>query len=313
MAHERRLNLGIALNAIFKAASASILAVCVAAIGIKIALGAGYIEPTPGQSPHGGYSSTSNRCKVCHAVHLATGSFRLLRDNSASTECDYCHGTSGVANTKPITLTENGHGLPSGTSGTIYAPDDLADTSTPSAARFSIDAAAWGCASCHSVHNANTIQLVDVGGGNTTKLLKKYPNPNKTQASNYTDYDPSSTNQRLSNWCSACHNANIGLHTTAKNYSASTYYYGHDASASGGANSSATYGNPASWNVAPGDGVNDGPKCYQCHRADGNDSTPDFPHSGPAPSLLATGTVSGGGTPQLDNACLSCHAASNLP
>ena len=295
------------MNAIARAIAGSAIFLLLWIALQAIAQGAGYISPTPGQSPHGGYTSTTNRCKVCHAVHLATGSYRLLRDNSASTECDYCHGTSGVANTKPITLNENGHGLPAGTTGTVYAPDDLADTSTPSAARFSIDAGSWGCASCHSVHNANTIQLVDVGGGTSTKLLKKYPNPNKTLASNYTDYDPSSTTQRLSNWCSGCHNANIGLHTSPKAYSPSTNYYGHDASASGGANSSATYGNPATWSIAPADGVNNGPRCDQCH------VSPNFPHSGPAPSLLASDTVSSTGTPQLDSACLSCHSTSSLP
>lgn len=280
-------------------------------LGGASAWAAGYVAPTAGDSPHGGYTSTTNKCKVCHAVHLSTGSYRLLRDNSASTECDFCHGTSGVANTRPVRLDQNGHGLPSGTTGTIYAPDDLEDTATPSAARFSTDAASWGCASCHSVHNANTIQLTDVGGGTSTKLLKKYPNPNKTSSAGYTNYDPSSATQELSNWCSGCHNANIGLHTAAKMLSAGAVYYGHDASPDGGVNAGATYGNPATWSVDPTDGSNNGPSCKQCHQGDGDAATAyDFPHSsGTTPSLLKSGSE----TTTLDGVCTSCHETSLMP
>lgn len=266
----------------------------------------------PGESPHGGYATTTNKCKTCHAVHLATGSYNLLRTDDPSTQCNVCHGLSGLANTKPIVLDQNGHGLPPGTTGVIYAPDDLADTSTPSAARFRVNASEWGCESCHSVHGANTIQLVDVGGGTNTKLLKKFPNPNKTADENYTDYKPvsSPTTQRLSNWCSACHNANIGLHTVAKEYNSGTHYYGHDTSATAAAG---VYGDPNSWNglINPNDGINNGPSCKQCHLGNGDTSTAyGFPHSSStAPSMLdATSSASG-----LDGVCLSCHKLSNLP
>ena len=34
-------------------------------------------------SPHGGFSSTSNLCKTCHAVHLAgESSYRMLKDGT---------------------------------------------------------------------------------------------------------------------------------------------------------------------------------------------------------------------------------------
>lgn len=41
--------------------------------------------------PHGGYSTTSNRCKICHAVHRATGVFALTRADSPDDSCAYCH------------------------------------------------------------------------------------------------------------------------------------------------------------------------------------------------------------------------------
>jgi hypothetical protein len=42
-------------------------------------------------SPHGGYDTTTNKCKVCHAVHRAEGAYYLLRADSQDDACDYCH------------------------------------------------------------------------------------------------------------------------------------------------------------------------------------------------------------------------------
>jgi hypothetical protein len=42
-------------------------------------------------NPHGGYDSTTNKCKVCHAVHRAEGAYYLLRADSQDDACDYCH------------------------------------------------------------------------------------------------------------------------------------------------------------------------------------------------------------------------------
>jgi len=71
--------------------------------------------------PHGGYATTSNKCKTCHAVHRATGSFALLRVDNADHACDFCHigagrhseleayfgGTGGI-------YSSNGHTIGSG-------------------------------------------------------------------------------------------------------------------------------------------------------------------------------------------------------
>ncbi len=42
-------------------------------------------------NPHGGYDTTTNKCKVCHAVHRAEGAYYLLRADSQDDACDYCH------------------------------------------------------------------------------------------------------------------------------------------------------------------------------------------------------------------------------
>lgn len=272
-------------------------------------LGSGYLAPTPGVSPHGSFATTTNKCKQCHAVHLAVGGYRLLRNNSAATACEYCHGASGVANKKPVTLDANGHGTIQNP--TVYAPDDTDP-------RYNIAATSWGCASCHSVHGNNVITWFANESWSSGKILKQWPNTTKGSGGTYTDYNNGGTS-RLSNWCSSCHNANIGLHTLAKTSSETTpsgTVYGHDASASGGTNASATYGNTGTWSIVATDSVNNGPMCKQCHRGNGDTTATaagvGFPHSsGNAPDLLdVTSTASGNG---LDAVCLSCHSTTGLP
>ncbi|MDP2400369.1 MAG: hypothetical protein Q8M66_00170, partial [Actinomycetota bacterium] len=43
------------------------------------------------ENPHAGYSTSSNKCKTCHAVHRATGAFALMRVDNADDACNYCH------------------------------------------------------------------------------------------------------------------------------------------------------------------------------------------------------------------------------
>lgn len=74
-----------------------------------------------GISPHGGYSATTNKCKVCHAVHRAAGAYYLLRADSQSDACDYCH-VGGSAHSEKVvydlnpagTATTNGHTIGAG-------------------------------------------------------------------------------------------------------------------------------------------------------------------------------------------------------
>lgn len=69
----------------------------------------GYLTPQAGSSPHGGYASSTNKCKVCHAVHgAAAGGEVLLRttniyhndpkylNNSWEADCRWCHSSSPV-------------------------------------------------------------------------------------------------------------------------------------------------------------------------------------------------------------------------
>jgi hypothetical protein len=49
--------------------------------------------------PHGGYTTTTNKCQDCHSTHYATGSYMLLRADSRETACDFCHVGGGGSQT----------------------------------------------------------------------------------------------------------------------------------------------------------------------------------------------------------------------
>jgi hypothetical protein len=45
--------------------------------------------------PHGGYTTSTNKCQDCHSTHYAYGAYMLLRANTREAACDYCHGGGG--------------------------------------------------------------------------------------------------------------------------------------------------------------------------------------------------------------------------
>ncbi|MEW5705929.1 MAG: hypothetical protein AB1743_03910 [Actinomycetota bacterium] len=78
--------------------------------------------------PHGGYISTSNKCKACHGVHRAQGTFALLRADDQDSACDYCHVGAAPHSERAAyyrstagKYTSNGH--------TIGADSDIPDSS----------------------------------------------------------------------------------------------------------------------------------------------------------------------------------------
>lgn len=80
----------------------SAVAVVFAAIAAAPAFAEGYNNPTQYtratgffSGPHGGYTTTTNKCNDCHSTHYAEGSYKLLRASSREAACDYCHGGGG--------------------------------------------------------------------------------------------------------------------------------------------------------------------------------------------------------------------------
>lgn len=93
-----------------------------------IALAAGYDAPVGGTSPHAGWTTTSDQCKYCHAVHKATGNRFLLRSsNSRYNDCAYCHldGSGGAGFDVYTNSLFNGH-----TSGALGGKDWLGGART---------------------------------------------------------------------------------------------------------------------------------------------------------------------------------------
>ncbi len=165
--------------------------------------------------PHGGYTTGSKKCRVCHSVHDAPGGGVMLLPGPTVTDtCFTCHdGTGGF-----------------GVYGTILArtgidPQDR-NPATPGAAHRMIDAtstipggdAATGgsaqgsfsgtggvlaCNDCHSPHGANTVQAfkgdrrrvrAGVPAPVTSRLLKRAPTGASAETTSYG-----------SDWCLACH------------------------------------------------------------------------------------------------------------
>jgi len=142
----------------------------------SIAFAGGYKEPTAGQNPHGSYSDTTDKCKVCHAVHNARSSpGQTLLRSSRNDACTYCHITGGFSIKTPY-----------GTTSTNYTNEndrnhDDNHNSYTSANLYG------GCVSCHAVHGANTF-------GGASKILKNDPGKALGTVSSEIDF------------CRDCHN-----------------------------------------------------------------------------------------------------------
>ncbi|MCX7832128.1 MAG: hypothetical protein N2440_04435 [Actinobacteria bacterium] len=109
-----------------------------------------------GQGPHGGYTTTTHKCRECHAVHRASGKFKLLRADSRVEACDWCHGQGAgsgyniqMDNDDSLTQEYNvGHTLGFGNKdGDYKAPDDTYPAYTP---KYYMGG--FSCIDCHSPH-----------------------------------------------------------------------------------------------------------------------------------------------------------------
>lgn len=144
-------------------------------------------------TPHAGFSTASNRCKTCHAVHGARDvSYRLLRDASRTQECNYCHmGPAGASALRLYALDDLGYSVQGEhTLGSTLVPDsniqggtngngNLPDRGGP----YDPDTNKQGlyCYSCHSVHGANIVRGV---GRWEEKILRNDPAMNGGNADN---------------------------------------------------------------------------------------------------------------------------------
>ena len=252
----------------------------------------GYLEPTAGQSPHGSYSATSNKCKTCHAVHGAAADGEALLRDTRARACMYCHfGTTfsikhpyGPNEADYTNDYENNHSASHGNDGL-----------TPTYA---------GCASCHAVHGAGTWFGAD---GVTAGMILR-DNPGGTVTSSATG-SISGPVTNLDDFCRDCHDGTSNGTTGQK--------------CSGACHSSGTAAEMQVTKLATRNGVSHvmtstltgsngttvaygvSTTCRSCHKgaavyADGN----SFPHITSGADFLYDGHTT---TSPLDRVCLQCH------
>ena len=251
----------------------------------------GDVSANPANSngtPHVGFSTTSQKCAVCHSVHNADASGDtqniLLRSTRAGA-CVYCHVTGSVSSNKPY-----GSELTSYTVDVVFNHSD-----DPGPGVLSTYA---GCTSCHSVHGANTYTDSDVA----TAILRDTSGADTDVPAGYaTGTKP----EVLTAFCSQCHPyyASYDTSTTEGNHIMTTTISNYN---NPDADSSISGVNEAV--AAVGSGT-----CQACHDATGATSGDSFPHYMPDNArFLAAAPFAGGGIadvadPSIDGACIKCH------
>lgn len=162
----------------------SVAAMAIAALSVATAFAEGYNDPTQYtrangyfSGPHGGYTTTTNKCADCHSTHYAEGTFMLLRADSREAACDYCHGGGGGSTVNIMMDNDYNTGAFStskasaaatttmgfGTGHTLgYAGNAPADIKPAYS-----DPDGFACFDCHSPH------------GNSARIMTTFSNPGR--------------------------------------------------------------------------------------------------------------------------------------
>lgn len=150
----------------------------------------GYLSPTAGSSPHGGYADNTEKCRTCHAVHHpSAGGERLLR-SAVLDSCKYCHVSANFAIK------------------TVFEEDS---------AYYSFDSERnhiVGCVGCHQVHDAANVTVPGSQSAYArSKLLRRPGSGGSYDTMNSSSVILGSTTLRsgltdkaaVSAWCTQCH------------------------------------------------------------------------------------------------------------
>jgi len=153
-------------------------------------------SPNP-NSPHGGYTTSTIKCGVCHAVHGASSTGEALLSTKKADACTYCHISPGVSTS-----------IVYGGVATNYKGTDLQNAHNSYSTGE--DAPGVTCDDCHQVHGAT--QSMPVNTFLTQKILRGPQTYDAFDSGSY-DYNagaPSgidSQHTALSKWCTRCHKA----------------------------------------------------------------------------------------------------------
>lgn len=262
-------------------------------------LQAGYLEPTAGQSPHGGYSVASNKCKTCHAVHGATAAGEVLLRDTRARACMYCHFGSTFSIKRPYGPNEADY------------TTDYENNHSASHGANDLDPPYAGCASCHSVHGSDTWSGDGVTAG---MILRNNPGGTVTAADGTGSVAGPVTN--LDDFCRDCHDGtNNG--TTGQKCSGTCHADLSTGSAAMQVTKSASRNGVSHVMTSTLTGSNGtdvawlaSATCRSCHKggatyADGNNADGNsFPHITSGADFLDDSHTS---TSPLDRVCLQCH------
>jgi len=175
----------------------------------------GPLDATSGKGPHGLYSKTSDRCRACHTIHVATG-VKLLPGATVTGTCFTCHDGTGGAGVYGAIFARTGV-QPAGrhrydTTSTV--PGGSATDGGNATMAFKGPGGTLSCDDCHSPHDSNTVAPFRVErwrtkqsgvtaslapgltwrDATTSHLLRKNPGGSVATATVYG-----------SDWCLACH------------------------------------------------------------------------------------------------------------
>lgn len=182
--------------------------------------------------PHGGYSSTTDKCQSCHDIHGSAENSVLLMGTNLTAACQYCHdltatwagpyNMTGVVSVKSAHRVvgvdvysykdSEGHMNDSLTTGITTIPGgnwyDGSEGTLNTAEQGQLSGNVFTCNSCHTPHGVQTVNnylgeseikhYEDFSGNQylymTNRLLKQRPN---VSSSVYMEYNGS--------WCASCH------------------------------------------------------------------------------------------------------------
>lgn len=290
--------------------------------------------------PHGGYTTTSNKCAACHSVHAApAGGTLLLPAATVKGTCQTCHdgtggkGVYGVLAARSVVVTAT-HSIDT----TTVIPGGNLSTGGSSVGAFSGTSGKLTCSDCHSPHAASVVATFtgDRARGSvavtiqTDRLLKRLPTTATTATAVYG-----------SDWCGGCHKGRVSGMGLVNNHpvdskatTATPFYYENIAKVTGtnvqttqlGTLGRNNYGYVMPDPRTAQQGAHK-PICQQCHEDARNvgDVTPQVIAPAEAYSVTATDGVNAANNPRFqvfphesqnkwflietyDDLCLNCHA-----
>ena len=199
-----------------------------------------------GRGPHGGYTTASSKCGVCHSVHAAEASSAGTIENRYLTRgaggCEYCHLRGSIVGnplSAKVVYTGGAEGGPSnlkkGSLGERSGHEISGEPVTIPASSGEQEIT-LSCATCHMVHGlVNGWTPTDFWGSEGQfrnnestadygyKLLRANPGggvnsvPNSASgATGAPAVDPAQVNQyTMSVWCESCHDAALKMQSAA--------------------------------------------------------------------------------------------------